>query len=281
MKKLLLFVILIPFCTSAQNKSTPRSVVNQIKENVTCDWAETTVDVFKAGNPDTEIKGIAVCMFADMRTLQKAVEMNCNFIITHEPVFYNHLDETEAYANDPVYKKKRQFIEDHKLVVFRFHDHIHMTKPDGIYAGMIEKLGWKDYAVNDRGTLYKMPEKHLAGFAQELKKQLGLQTVRVIGNPQMKFTKVGLAVGAPGGARQIQMLNMPEVEVMVAGEANEWETYLYANDATTLGKNKAVIFVGHIKSEEAGMDYCAQWLKGFVKGVPIHFIENEANFVTF
>ena len=127
-----------------------------------------------------------------------------------------------------------------------------------------------------------MPEKQLAELCRrELKDQLDLQTIRVIGNPEMKFTKVGLAVGAPGGARQIQMLNMPEVEVMVAGEATEWETYLYANDAVTLGKNKAVIFVGHIKSEEAGMDYCAQWLKGFVKGVPIHFIENEANFITF
>ena len=281
MKKLLLFVLLIPFWTLAQNSTTPRSVVNLMKENVTCDWTENTVDVFKAGNPDTEIKGIAVCMFADMRTLQKAVEMNCNFIITHEPIFYNHLDETEAYTNNPVYKEKRKFIEDHKLVVFRFHDHIHMTQPDGIYAGMIEKLGWKDFAVNDGGTLYSMPEKQLANFARELKDQLGLQTVRVIGNPEMKFTKVGLAVGAPGGARQIQMLNMPEVEVMVAGEATEWETYLYANDAVTLGKNKAVIFVGHIKSEEAGMDYCAQWLKGFVKGVPIHFIENKANFITF
>ena len=281
MKKLLLFVLLIPFWTLAQNSTTPRSVVNLMKENVTCDWTKNTVDVFKAGNPDTEIKGIAVCMFADMRTLQKAVEMNCNFIITHEPIFYNHLDETEAYANDPVYKEKRKFIEDHKLVVFRFHDHIHMTQPDGIYAGMIEKLDWKNFAVNDGGTLYIMPEKQLANFARELKDQLGLQTVRVIGNPKMKFTKVGLAVGAPGGARQIQMLNMPEVEVMVAGEATEWETYLYANDAVTLGKNKAVIFVGHIKSEEAGMDYCAQWLKGFVKGVPIHFIENEANFITF
>ena len=281
MKKLLLFVLLIPFWTLAQNSTTPRSVVNLMKENVTCDWTENTVDVFKTGNPDTEIKGIAVCMFADMRTLQKAVEMNCNFIITHEPIFYNHLDETEAYANNPVYKEKRKFIEDHKLVVFRFHDHIHMTQPDGIYAGMIEKLDWKNFAVNDDGTLYSMPEKQLADFARELKDQLGLQTVRVIGNPEMKFTKVGLAVGAPGGARQIQMLNMPEVEVMVAGEATEWETYLYANDAVTLGKNKAVIFVGHIKSEEAGMDYCAQWLKGFVKGVPIHFIENEANFITF
>ncbi|QIA07747.1 Nif3-like dinuclear metal center hexameric protein [Draconibacterium halophilum] len=281
MKKLLLFALILPIWTLAQNKQTPRSVVNLMKEHVTCDWAETTVDVFKTGNPDTEIKGIAVCMFADMKTLQKVVEMNCNFIITHEPIFYNHLDETDAYATDPVYHEKREFIENNKLVVFRFHDHIHMTEPDGIYAGMMNKLGWKNYEVNDAGTLYKMPEKQLADFARELKGQLGLQTVRVIGNPKMKFTKVGLAVGAPGGARHIQMLNMPEVEVMVAGEASEWETYLYANDATTLGKNKAVIFVGHIKSEEAGMEYCAEWLKGFVKDVPIHFIQNEANFVTF
>ena len=281
MKNFLLLLFLIPLWSIGQNKLTPQRVVNMMKENVTCDWAETTVDVFKVGDPYTEIKGIAVCMFADLRTLQKAVEMNCNFIITHEPIFYNHLDETDAYANDPVYNEKRKFIEDHKLVVFRFHDHIHMTKPDGIYAGMIEKLGWQDFAVNDAGTLYKMPEKKLSDFARELKDQLGMQTVRVIGNQEMKFTKVGLAVGAPGGARQIQMLNLPDVEVMVAGEASEWETYLYANDAATLGKNKAVIFLGHTKSEEAGMDYCAQWLKSFVKDVPIHFIENKANFMTF
>ncbi|HSH19818.1 MAG TPA: hypothetical protein VLA03_05175, partial [Draconibacterium sp.] len=57
-----------------------------------------------------------------------------------------------------------------------------------------------------------------------------------------------------------------------------WETYLYVNDAVALGKSKAVIFLGHIKSEEAGMEFCAQWLKGFVSGVPIVFIENKANF---
>ena len=72
--------------------------------------------------------------------------------------------------------------------------------------------------------------------------------------------------------------NNNDVEVLIAGEAPEWETYLYANDAISQGKNKGVIFLGHIKSEEAGMEYCAEWLKGFVKGIPIHFIENKANF---
>ncbi|MEE4285775.1 MAG: hypothetical protein V2I31_06490, partial [Mariniphaga sp.] len=71
------------------------------------------------------------------------------------------------------------------------------------------------------------------------------------------------------------------VEVLIAGEAPEWETYLYANDAVNQGKNKAVIFLGHIKSEEAGMAYCAEWLRGFVTEVPVHFIKNRPNFKTF
>jgi hypothetical protein len=42
----------------------------------------------------------------------------------------------------------------------------------------------------------------------------------------------------------------------------------------------AVIFLRHIKSEEAGMKYCAEWLQAFVKELPIHFIENQPNFNT-
>jgi len=30
--------------------------------------------------------------------------------------------------------------------------------------------------------------------------------------------------------------------------------------------------VGHVVSEQAGMKYCAEWLKGFVTEVPIEFI---------
>lgn len=283
MKLFPVLFLLIPFFASTQNNSpkTPQEVVNQIKKNVTCDWASKTVDNFKAGDQQTPLKGIATCMFADMATLKEAVKKGCNFIITHEPVFYNHLDETDAFANDPVFQEKMKYIKDNNLVIFRFHDHIHMTKPDGISVGMINKLELEKYAVNGSQTFFKIPETTIAGYCKELKKTLGLQTIRVIGNPEMKFTKLSFMAGAPGGQSHIQMLKNRDVEVILAGEANEWETYLYANDAVNQGKNKAVIFLGHIKSEEAGMEYCAQWLQTFISGVPIRFIENKANFVTF
>jgi putative NIF3 family GTP cyclohydrolase 1 type 2 len=275
--------LLIPFFSNAQlnQPKTPQDVVNLIKKNVTCDWATETVDNFKAGDPQTPLKGIATCMFADMATLKEAVKQGCNFIITHEPVYYNHLDETASFSDDPVFQDKMKYIKDNNLVIFRFHDHIHRTKPDGISVGMINKLGLEKYAVNGSQTFFKLPETSVAKYSNELKKRFGLQTIRVIGNPEMKFTKLAFMAGAPGGQSHIQMLINPDVEVVLAGEAPEWETYLYANDAVNQGKNKAVIFLGHIKSEEAGMEYCAKWLQTFISGVPVRFIENKANFVSF
>jgi putative NIF3 family GTP cyclohydrolase 1 type 2 len=260
---------------------TPAEVVSLIKKNVTCDWATQTVDNFKAGNPEIQLKGIATCMFADMQTLKEAVKQGCNFIITHEPVFYNHLDETSSFSDDPVFQEKMKYIKDNNLVIFRFHDHIHRTEPDGISVGMINKLGLEQYSVKGSQTFFKVPETTVSKFSNELKKKFGLQTIRVIGNPEMKFTKLAFMAGAPGGQSHIKMLKNQDVEVILAGEAPEWETYLYANDAVNQGKNKAVIFLGHIKSEEAGMEYCAQWLGTFIRGVPIRFIEDKANFVTF
>jgi len=38
------------------------------------------------------------------------------------------------------------------------------------------------------------------------------------------------------------------------------------------GKHKALVILGHIPSEQAGMEDCARWLKGFVNEVPVEFI---------
>lgn len=264
-----------------QIPETPKTVVEQIKKNVTCEWSDKTVDTFKAGNPDSKLTGIVTCMFADMEVLKEAVKKNCNFIITHEPTFYNHPDETSDLQSDPVFQEKMKFIQDNNLVIFRFHDHIHRTEPDGIYKGMIREMGLEEYSENGSLKNFIIPKTSLKKFTKRLQNKLNVENVRVIGNPEMKFTKLAFSAGAPGGKRHIKTLASPDVEVLIAGEAPEWETYLYANDAVQQGKNKAVIFLGHIKSEEAGMKYAAEWLDEFIEGVPVYFIENQPNFTEF
>ena len=67
-------------------------------------------------------------------------------------------------------------------------------------------------------------------------------------------------------------LEMDRVEVLLVGETREWETVEYAADALTEGRRKALIVIGHVPSEQAGMEECARWLKTFISGVPIEFV---------
>lgn len=259
-------------------KTTARDVIEQMKEHLTCPWNAETVDTFKSGNPDDKVTGIAVSMFADMATLRKAVEHHCNLIIVHEPTFYNHLDKTDFLEIDPVYEKKIAYINEHKLIIFRFHDHWHQTVPDGIYMGMIKKLGWKDNQYNNSLLYFKFEDQTVAEFAQKLQEKLKGSQLRIVGNPQMHMTNVALSVGAPGSQSHLNFLQDGFTELLVAGEAPEWETYEYVLDASMLGFKKAAIFTGHIASEEAGMDYCAQWMKTFVKDIPVVYLENGSSF---
>jgi hypothetical protein len=57
---------------------------------------------------------------------------------------------------------------------------------------------------------------------------------------------------------------MAGVQALVIGEAREWETVEYVADAVTEGKQKSLIILGHIPSEQAGMEECARWLKIFL-----------------
>jgi putative NIF3 family GTP cyclohydrolase 1 type 2 len=269
-----LAVALCAPCAGAQSKPpTAREIVAEIQKQVGVPWQNKTVDTFKAGNPDTAVTGIAVTMMATMDVLESASAKGLNFVITHEPTFYAHQDVPEGMPeNDPVWTEKRDFIEKHGMVVWRFHDHWHMRKPDGIEAGNVHALDWEKYQSSDNQFLFLLPETTLKKLAEEVAKKLDSPVVRVVGDPNMKVTKVGMSPGFAGFERETHALESDDVQVLLVGETREWETVEYAADAVTQGRKKALIVIGHIPSEQAGMDECAKWLKGFVKDVPVEFV---------
>ncbi len=264
-----------------KNNLTAAGIIETIIKNTRSRIIPNTVDVIKAGDQQTNITGIVTSMFGTMEVLKKAVAMNCNLIIVHEPLFYNHLDKTEMLKNDPVYIEKRKYIDDHKLVVWRFHDYIHSIKPDGILSGMVTKLGWKDYAADNNLTDYRLPETTLKDLLAYLKNIFPGNAFYVVGNPDMKLSGVRLLCGAPGSDAQIHALEDKNVDVVIAGEVPQWETYEYMRDAVAQGRHKAIIFIGHVNSEEAGMEFCAEWLKGFINGIPVSFVESGPSYWSY
>jgi putative NIF3 family GTP cyclohydrolase 1 type 2 len=273
-------IILLPSATICQNpqknSNAAASVIELIIKKTGASTLTETVDVIKAGDPQSPVKGIVTTMFATMDVLKKAVEMNCNLIIVHEPLFYNHLDETTQFQDDPVVLEKQKYIKDNGLVIWRFHDYIHMMNPDGISMGMIEKLEWNSYRSNGSLDKFRLPQTNLNDLLKALKQKFPGNAFQVIGKSDLKVSNIAFDCGAPGSMAHIRDLQDDNIDVVIAGESPQWETYEYARDAVLQGRNKAVIFIGHINSEEAGMQYCATWLKGFIKDVPVHFVESGA-----
>src|SRR6476646_971130 len=185
------FGTLCPAATAQDKRPTARQVVAAIQEHVGVPWNSDTVDTFKAGSPDSTVTGIAVTMMATLDVLQRAAAKGQNLVITHEPTFYNHLDKPEGMdQDDPVWRAKRAFIEKHGLVVWRFHDHWHMRKPDGILVGVVRALGSEKYQNTTNQYLFAMPETTVERLAIEVADRLDTPVLRVVGNPQLKVTKV-------------------------------------------------------------------------------------------
>ncbi len=251
---------------------TAGQVIERIKKNVGIPWRTETVDNIIAGSPDTPVKGIAATMMATLDVIRRAAASGKNLVITHEPTFYSHQDKTDELTQDATYQFKADFIRQHGLVVFHFHDHWHGRRPDGIATGMARELGWEKNADPQNSRLFVFPGTPLARFAREIQSRLKIRTMRVVGDPKLPVRRVVASWGYLSQMPGIPLLARPDVDVLIVGETREWELVEYAEDAIAAGNKKGLIVLGHVVSEQAGMKYCAEWLKSFISEVPIEFI---------
>jgi putative NIF3 family GTP cyclohydrolase 1 type 2 len=172
---------------------------------------------------------------------------------------------------DPVYAGKNAFIEKHKLVVFRLTQHWNARTPDPRAQGLATVMGWTKYQTGSDALRYDLPGITLEALAGQLKKTLGARGgIRAIGNRTMTVRKVGLLPGY--SLIQASIAMMPEVDVIVAGEVQEWESAAYAQDVAFAGLKKGFISIGRVVNEAPGMQVCANWLRTIVPEVPIRFI---------
>ncbi|MEG6534479.1 Nif3-like dinuclear metal center hexameric protein [Caldifermentibacillus hisashii] len=243
-----------------------------------------TSDRLLFGDPNTKVKGIVTTFMATIDVIKQAVGVGANLIITHEPTFYTGKDTLEWLQDDPLYTAKKKLIEENDLAIWRYHDYMHMAKPDRIYEGLIKELGWENNLLEKESPFsYQINQTTLRELASFFKKRLAMDVIQIVGNPDMVCARVGILVG--GGSLGLGREQMPmelmqskDLDVIVCGEITEWTLTAYVNDARMLGMNKGMIVIGHERSEEWGMKYMAEWLRPLVSGVPVTFLDTKEPF---
>ncbi len=257
---------------------TAGELVERIRNHVGIPWRGQTVDQIVAGDGSTPVHGIATTMMATLDVLERSAIAGKNMIVTHETPFYLHQDHTEDIKDNPTLKYKMEFIRKHDMAIFHFHDHWHGRKPDGIATGMMQQLGWEKNVDPDNPKRFTFSGEPLEHFCRNLQSRLKARTIRVVGNPHMPVKRVLASWGFVSRMPGISLFARPDVDVFIAGETREWELVEYACDSITAGNQKALILLGHVVSEQAGMLYCADWLRSFVPEVPIEFIATREPF---
>lgn len=233
---------------------------------------QATVDTFKAGNPKTEVAGIAVAWMSTMAALKKALDLGCNVFITHEPTYYNHHDAPDS----PLFKLKgtqvkREFVQKSGLVILRCHDLWDQVPEMGIPDSWGAVLGLGD-AIGGQGyfRVYDVSGKTAGSVARQVAARtatLGQQAVQLIGNPDREVTRAVIGTGAITPL----FTYITEYEADLAVCTDDGFTY-WQHGAYALDHDVPVIVVNHAVSEEMGMVNLAQHLAQQFPQIPVHHI---------
>jgi len=252
---------------------TIKEFINWMKKSMGFEWKETAIDVFLYGDPNTRLNNVAVTMMATQDVLEKAVEKDCNLIITHEPLFYNHHNQIGNLEHDIVYKAKVEYLRNNQLCIFHLHDNLHHAKMDYIAVGMMEKLNWGKYRTDDTYKRFRMADVKLKQILGDLEEYLDAATIKYIGNKEYSYENVFVSWGFMMMDNAIDLINQYESSVLITGETHEWEFAEYVYDANQMGLNKSLIMTGHVASEESGVEYFCGYLQKKIPSLSISYLK--------
>jgi putative NIF3 family GTP cyclohydrolase 1 type 2 len=267
---------------------TANEVVEKIRGQAPSTWMAGTSEGFECGDGNVNVTGIATVWTPTIQSLQKAISLKHNLIISMEPPFWreNGTVKTEVSMGpptpkvleaSPVYQFKKKLIDDNGLIVWRFNENYMALPANPRLNALARTLGYKAHENADAtkklaaigAGVYTVPEVSLIDLAKKARDSANAKALRVVGDPNEKVKSVVLMPGYVTDAGIMAMVRDKNVDAIVCGEACEWEAFEYAEDWITAGWGKGMIMLGRAASEDPGAQELASWMHSFISDVPV------------
>lgn len=229
-----------------------------------------SVDGFKYGDPQTEVRGIAVAWQSLQSALEQAHRQGCNLFITHEPTFYAHRDDDEVLLQSEPAQRKRAFLDRTGMVVYRCHDVWDRFPRLGIvdaWSAFLE-LG-EPIARAPYYNLHAVPHTTAWELARRIGRRvatLGEQAVQFVGTKWKMVHCLAVGTGAITDVRRMIELGA-DVVLTTDDGIRYWRDGAFAAD---LGV--PVIVVNHMTAEIPGMHRLVTYLREQYPQLPCEFV---------
>ncbi len=256
--------------------------VQNYLQSLAGDWqySDNTVDTFKAGDPSTEVRGIAVGWMSYIWALQRALDLGCNVFITHEPTYYNHWDNDPAIFRFPGVRAKRQFIEDNDLVIIRCHDLWDQIPDIGIPDSWGLLLDWgRPVDGSTYIRIYNTAGLTAGELAQDVARctaVYGQPGVQLIGSSDKIVRRVSIGTGAITPYLESVERFAIDLAICTDDGIDYWRDGGFAIDMGI-----PIIVVNHMVSEEIGVQRLAEELSRRFPAVPVQHINQRCMYRLF
>ncbi|MEQ1639719.1 MAG: hypothetical protein ABL881_02835 [Novosphingobium sp.] len=233
----------------------------------------TLVDGFRAGDGDTEVRGIVVAARASTAVLKRAKELGANLVISRQ-AFLGDSQDRPVGKPEPALAEKLALIESAGLMVLRLQDprtgHAGRALAEALprAIGLSRPLGAVDLAS---GLVYRSSPTTALALIRKIKFALPTQTVRLVGDPGMAVRGIAFATETSRPNALNPLLSRPDINLLVAGEIHETETTAYVLDCIALGQLKALLLVGPIELEEPAARMLTELLLP-ITNVPVTYL---------
>jgi putative NIF3 family GTP cyclohydrolase 1 type 2 len=240
------------------------------------DWEQST-DRIIIGPDDPPISGIAVGWMSYWWALRRAVDLDCNLFITHEPTFFSGHDDEEAIFRFGGARAKREWLRTSGLTVLRCHDVWDQLPELGVADSWVRFLGLGDPVAAE--GFYRLTE--VSGFtgrtlAQQVASRtarFGQSIVQLVGPPDTPVTRVATGTGAITSLPQL--LDVFDLDAAIC--TDDGFTYWHAG-ALAIDLGIPVVVVNHAVSELHGIELLARHLADRYPSIPVRHIEQRCMF---
>ena len=235
------------------------------------DWSQTC-DQFMAGDPQAEVRGIAVTWLATNARLRRAHELGLNFVISHEGAFYTQYQGTPT--GDRHHAEKRRLIEELDITLLRCHDTWDRMPDVGIPDAWARFLGF-DSEPRPVESFYKLclvgpaTAGALAETVLTRVRDLGQQTVGLIGGRDTEVSRMAVGTGAITRLAEMAKLG---ADCVLATDDGLSTT---AGGLWSLDLEIPVLVVNHATAELPGMMALAGYIEEQFPGVPVTYLPGE------
>jgi putative NIF3 family GTP cyclohydrolase 1 type 2 len=267
---------------------TAGDIIKRIRDHVGASWLAPTSEGFECGSESVTVNGIVTAWTPTIDAINKAVSLKANFMISVEPPYWHEFGSIktevsygrptpEALNANPVYQSKKKLIDSNNLVIWRFNENFKALPDNPRLNALAASLHWKgreDAAATKKlagiqAGVYAIPETSFLNLAKQAKDLVGAKALRAVGDPKASIRRVALLPGYMTNERMMAMVHDRNVDVVISGDACQWESFEYAEDWIDASWGKGLILLGQAASESPGGKEMANWLQSFIKDVPV------------